>query len=129
MKRSFFKITILIIIFGVPVFWYLFLQLFGENKFELYPIRLVEHTCWNASDLIFLVRHPENVAQENQLTRLETLLSDRSVQLTKDSVNCLVDTATHALYLFDQKKLIGYYDLTILEVDRLIVELDLMRSK
>lgn len=128
MKRRIVKVTILLIIFGVPVIWYLFLQLFGENKFELKPIRTISESCPIAPSLIYLAQKPSDLTQENQLNRLISLLNDRNQTIDSSYVSCISDTAHYALYLIDEEQqLRGYYDLTILEVDRLVVEIDLLK--
>lgn len=123
------KLAILLIIFGVPVFWYLFLQVFGENKFELAPIRTLSANCSIQPAQVYLSRQPSNIAEENQVSRLLSSIADRAIMIDSSYVSCIADTATYPLYLIDEKqRLRGCYDLTILEVDRLLVEIDLIEE-
>ena len=129
MSRRVFKVTILLVIFGVPVLWYLFLQLFGENKFELTPIRTIDTLCSISPAQVYLAKRPINIHEENQLNRLMSHLEKRQVLLDSSYLSCLSDTARFSLFLIDDEQYLrGYYDLTILEVDRLIVEIDLINQ-
>ena len=129
MKQQVIKGFILGIIFGVPIIWYLFLQVFGENKFELEPIRMLNETCSIAPNKVYLAKMPASLDEENQLNRLKFQLKSRGELVQEGSVQCISDTAQFPLYMIDDKQqLRGMYDLTILDVDRLIVEIDLIKE-
>ena len=113
-------------ILGVPVFWYLFLQLFGENQFELQPIRDFQSDCFKNSVSIIVTQSPEGIDEENQLDRLVNKVDNRQVRVLVDSLNCVPDSSAEKLYLIDGTQLRGAYLLTIDEVDRLLVEQDLL---
>ena len=126
MNKRIFKSILLIIILGVPVFWYLFLQLFGENQFELQPIRDFQSDCFKNSVSIIVTQSPEGIDEENQLDRLVNKVDNRQVRVLVDSLNCIPDSSAEKLYLIDGTQLRGAYLLTIDEVDRLLVEQDLL---
>ena len=126
MYKRIFKSILLIIILGVPVFWYLFLQLFGENQFELQPIRDFQSDCFKNSVSIIVTQSPEGIDEENQLDRLVNKVDNRQVRVLVDSLNCVPDSSAEKLYLIDGTQLRGAYLLTIDEVDRLLVEQDLL---
>ena len=69
------------------------------------------------------------VAAGNQLSRLTSYLEERQVPLVIDSLNCLNFGEQQALLLVDHMdSLRGAYGLEIKEVDRAIVEVDLLQS-
>ncbi|MFT5569724.1 MAG: hypothetical protein ACI8QD_000413 [Cyclobacteriaceae bacterium] len=128
MGNRLFKVILLLIIFGVPVIWYLFLQIFGENQFVLSPIRQIESACVLEREQVVFKQRGLTTDEVNQLQRLRSKLSERSLEFMIDSVDCFPDSSQHSLFLVDQDKYLrGAYFLTILEVDRLIVEADLIR--
>lgn len=125
MSKPIFKSILLIIILGVPACWYLFLQSFGENQFELTPLRSVESTCLTADVSIILTQPVTGIPEGNQFARLRNLVDPR-ISIVVDTMNCIPDTSDEKLYLIDEKYLRGAYFLTIDDVDRLIVEQDLL---
>ena len=129
MNSRVFKIFLLSIIFGVPVCWYLFLQLFGENQFELNVIRSIDTLCYSGGVLIYQASLPQDTEAENQQARLKGLLEDRGQKLVESPIDCIRDTARYDLYLIDDRsQLRGMYDWTISDIDRLAIELDLLTS-
>jgi len=129
-KRRLFTLTILFIIFGVPVFWYLFLQVFGENKFELPVLYLkgIETSCLRDSPTFIYREGPTSTAEENQFKRLEQYsISNSFGFIPYDSACIASDFEVEDFILVNRKgDIIGNYPLTILEVDRAIAEGDLL---
>ena len=111
----------------VPVSWYLFLQLFGENKFELEVIRPLDGDCFESTNTVFLLESSITVEEENELNRLIRFLKEQQIKLITDSV-CLSDVSTPLALVDEDNQLRGTYDLSILEVDRAIVEIQLLKK-
>lgn len=124
-KKSLFRLAILILL--IPVVLLLLLRLFGENQMEV-PILddLTECKVDVRSTSVFLVGGDFSNAQKNQIKRLKNDLKDRSIVLRSAENSCFADTT--AVYLLDTKKrLRGAYRLEQNEVNRLFVELDIIR--
>ncbi len=129
-KRRLFKLTILFIIFGVPVFWYLFLQLFGENKFEL-PVlykKGIETSCVGDSPTFIYREGPRSTVEENQFNRLEQYSISNSFGFIPYDNTCIASDFEIEDFILVSREgdIIGNYPLTIIEVDRAIAEGDLL---
>jgi len=124
-RKSLFRLAILILL--IPVVLLLVLRIFGENQMEV-PIvdDLAECKIDVRSTSVFLVGKDFSNAQKNQIKRLKNDLKDRSIVLQNADNPCFTDTT--AVYLLDTKKrLRGAYRLEQNEVNRLFVELDIIR--
>lgn len=129
LNRKTLKTFILLIVFGVPVIWYLFLQLFGENQFELEVLGKLDSSCLSAQSTVFLLHKDYDMESQNQLRRLSTFLEDHDIILFKDSMNCFSIPEQPPLMLVDgENNLRGRYDITLKEIDRIMVEVDLLKS-
>jgi len=74
---------------------------------------------------VYLTGNGFSTGQQNQIKRLERQLGDKHVDFVTGHDTCLSDTA--ALLLIDSKnQLRGTYALEQLEVNRLLVELDIV---
>jgi hypothetical protein len=122
-----FKRSILLIIFGVPVCWYLFLQLFGENKFELAVEEDATSYCSiDRISFVFTGVHM-NTDERNQFARLKEFCDSKKITIFENPVDCTPKNEKALLFLIDdQKQIRGFYGLTIRDIDRAIVELDLL---
>lgn len=125
MSRRLLKILVFVIAFMVPVSWYLFLQLFGENKFELEVIRSLDNDCLEGINTVFLLSSSISVEEKNELNRLSRFLDEQQIKLNTDSL-CLTDVTTPLALVDRDKQLRGTYGLSILEIDRAIVEIRLL---
>lgn len=124
LKRSL-KIFILSFVLLVPCLWYLFLQGFGENRFELPRFTELPEQCMDKSGFqskpFLVVGDSVSVLYPNEWSRVERALGQREVSYFVDeSCTELLD-----FLLVDKSGLIrGKYGSTRADVDRLITELD-----
>ena len=127
--RKIIKFCILILVFGLPVSWYLFLQAFGQNQFQLEPIGMVEETCKLGSGTLYILDTSVVDDEKLQLRRLTLQLTenDWSYEFYTFKENCFGEFNKYPLILVgDNREIIGHYELTIEEVDRVLVEFDLL---
>ena len=127
--RKIIKFCILILVFGLPVSWYLFLQAFGQNQFQLEPIGMVEETCKLESGTLYILDTSVVDDEKLQLRRLTLQLTenDWSYEFYTFKENCFGEFNKYPLILVgDNREIIGHYELTIEEVDRVLVEFDLL---
>ena len=123
--RNFLKALILIIVFGVPVFWYLFLQLFGENKFDLPTLGEVEVNCIKNENRLLIFKDIESVYEQNLLSRIEQNKYTSTLLISTDR-GCL-NSPEHDMYLVDEYgKVRGTYKFSSEDVERLMVETQLL---
>jgi hypothetical protein len=123
------KVSLLLIIFGVPVIWYLFLQLFGNNQFDLQVIQpnFLEGDCQAREVTLFYREEIENPTFKNQFNRIKQYAQSKGIKF-KPMTDC-ISNAEYDLYLVDQEnQLRGEYTYEILEVDRAEVEIDLLNK-
>lgn len=126
LKRPF-KFLILAIIFGVPVFWYLFLQFFGENKFELAVIDEIPIVCATYGFGIYVLENPTSISEINQYERLVSFLKSKSIPLYDSVDPCIKENFKGSVLLIDEiEQIRGIYSYSIQEIDRTIVETDLL---
>ena len=117
------KAFVLIIIFGVPVFWYLFLQLFGTNEFELPTLGNVNTTCVPTELAVVIINTPATTEARNQSNRIE------QNHLTKDLINRENQGCSFGdwdlMLVAPTGEIKGAYLWEIAEIDRLITEVEL----
>lgn len=123
MQKKGLKLTVLTIILGVPVIWYLFLQSFGTNEFELPTLGNVKENCKPTSLAVVLFNTPESTAAKNQFSRIE------QNYLTKDLINkgnreCRFED-WDLILVNEIGDIKGAYRWNIAEIDRLITEVEL----
>ena len=123
------KFFILILVFGLPVSWYLFLQAFGQNQFKLSPIGIVNETCEIGSGTLYILDTAVFDDEKTQLQRLMLQLEEKQwshdFYIAKD--HCFGDFNKYPLILVgSNREIIGHYGLSIEEVDRVLVEFDLL---
>jgi len=124
MNRKLLTIGAFIVIFGLPVSWYLFLQAFGENNFDLPRYELWSSKCVNDSGFV-VVNESAIAIHANQFQRVESTLKKANnvkfYQVDGDSCNLKND-----LYLVDHQGVVrGFYNLNREEVDRFLTEIDI----
>ncbi len=113
-----------IVVFGFPVGWYLFLQTFGENKFDLPVIQAWDDECYNERDFVYLnvsdsVEHPNEIAR----LRVKLSVSDNIKNIEFSDNRCALNSDN---YLVDEEGNVrGAYELTRLDIDRFAAELDI----
>ncbi|MEM0938234.1 MAG: hypothetical protein AAF600_00785 [Bacteroidota bacterium] len=119
---------IFLIVFLVPVGWYLFLQLFGDNNFSLklkYPI----NECAEIAQVL-IVKRPDSVslAEKNYMDRVAYAAKERSVLFIEKDIDFFdcINQSSSDLVLTDENGLWGNYKLSREGVDLLLIELDIL---
>lgn len=123
LKRLFF-----FVVFLIPVGWYLFLQIFGENKFSLEVIRTIPYDCLEVNEVtIFRTSDSVTVSQRNYLNRITYKTTSKKIPVQSDQdklFDCL--NIQNDLILADEEGVWGVYDLDREGVDQLLTELDIL---
>jgi len=122
------KFLILTIVFGLPISWYLFLQAFGQNQFQLSPVGMVDEICELASGTLYILDTSVIDDEKLQLQRLVVQFTDNEwpYHYYSSSEVCFgVFNKFPLILVGDNREIIGNYKLSIEEVDRVIVEFDL----
>jgi hypothetical protein len=124
-RRGLFKLGILILL--IPVALVLLLRIFGENRMEVPVLQTISDCSLEIpTTAVFLTGKAGSTAQMNQLKRLKKQLDERNISLFEKPRPCLGDSL--AILLIDgERKLRGRYHLEHKEVNRLLVELDIVR--
>ena len=117
------KAFVLIIIFGVPVFWYLFLQLFGTNEFELPTLGKAEGNCIPTELEVQIVRAPISTEARNQSNRIEQNQLTKAL-IRKDNQGCSFED-WDLILVAPTGDIKGAYLWEIADIDRLITEVEL----
>ena len=107
----------------------MFLQVFGQNQFQLFPVGNVKETCNLKSTSLYILDTGLVHDEKLQLQRLMIQLKDNnwSYDFYTSKEDCFGEFNTYPLILVgDNREIIGYYELTIEEVDRVLVEFDLL---
>ncbi|MFH6982401.1 hypothetical protein ACHKAR_03075 [Marinoscillum luteum] len=117
-------IVFFVIVFGLPIAWYFFLQAFGENRFDLPVLGEWNTTCINDSSFVVL---DANVAMDfvNERNRIIAKMKDLQKmnyhEYPLDSCGL-----PGSIYLVDNGRMIrGEFELNREEVDRLLAEIDI----
>ncbi|MEQ8583005.1 hypothetical protein [Marinoscillum sp.] len=117
-------IVFFVIVFGLPVAWYFFLQAFGENRFELPVLGEWKTSCINDSSFVVLdADEALNFVNERKriVSKMEGLKKIGYLEYPLDSCHLPA-----AIYLVDHRGMIrGEFDLNREEVDRLLAEIDI----
>jgi hypothetical protein len=114
---------VFVVVFGIPVLWYLFLQLFGDNRFQL-PVISVLGDCKGQGTVLLLKTNDLDIKQQNELNRVFQVLEKK--QLRFDTLStCGFEKAE--IVLVDKKRQVrGEYQLERRDVDRFFTELDIL---
>lgn len=125
-KRKLLVVVFFLVVFGLPVAWYLFLQAFGENQFVLPVLGNVESSCDlpDGSALVLLDR-AVGEREPNQKKRLKNKLMEiGEIQLIESSMDSC--KWNYEMSLIDHEGVIrGIYDFNREEVDRFLAEVDI----
>lgn len=123
MKRI---VTILffVVVFGLPIGWYLFLQAFGENKFDLPNLGNWENSCVVESATL-LVDSAAVKKYPNEYKRLKKGLSDQTILTLYEFSKSSCDIMPEAVLIDHMGKIRGQYVINREEVDRILAETDI----
>ena len=120
---------IFLVVFLVPITWYLFLQLFGNNSFVLGLLAPVKDTCGAFDELVIVSKIDSiSIVKKNYLNRISFLLEKKSIKLLKEDerfFHC-INQKEAELVMVDKVGLWGSYELSREGIDRLLTELDIL---
>lgn len=120
------KAFVLTIIFGVPVIWYLFLQLFGTNEFELPTLGRAEGSCVTSALSVQLINAPLTTEARNQSKRIEQNHLTKAL-INKVNQGCRFED-WDLILVAPTGEIKGAYLWEIAEIDRLITEVELYNT-
>lgn len=113
-----------VVFFGLPICWYLFLQAFGENKFDLPVLGAWDAGCIDDQGFV-LIDGASVTGMVNEKVRVRKKLEStpqlRYYELSMDSCELSAE-----MYLVDEDGQIrGVFSVNREEVDRLLAEIDI----
>ena len=121
MSRKLLVIFFFIIVFGLPIGWYLFLQVFGENRFDLPIMGSWGSECLSISSPALVIQSGAFDTELNLRDRVMDRMDEQLV-IGQVIVECELE---FPVYLVDKDGMIrGQYQLSRPEVDRLLAEVD-----
>ena len=120
------KALVLIIIFGVPVIWYLFLQFFGTNEFELPTLGTANQACVSDELSVLILSEPIATEERNQFNRIEQNALTKELLKTPGEECQFEDWDLILVAVNGDIK--GAYLWEIAEIDRLITEVELYHT-
>ncbi len=125
MMRKLLVILFFVIVFGLPVAWYLILQIFGENKFDLPKLGTIQNGCISKNAPATLILEARVTKAVNEWNRLNAFLehsnSGEIEMFMADSCNI----SSSAVLVESSGEVRGEYGFTREEVDRMITEMDI----
>lgn len=123
MKKKTLTRAIFLIVFALPVAWYLFLQAFGENKFDL-PI-YGKFDC-GLKNNVLLVDSTRAYYAPNEFQRIRKKIAQQIVLRLElfNADSCALNA--DVFLLDDQGNLRGSYFMNREDVDRLLAEMDIL---
>lgn len=126
MKKRALTIVIFVVVFGLPIGWYLFLQAFGENKFSLPVIDVWKNECVQSTRAAVIIDSISASINRNEFKRIQNKKTTQGDYLDIKIVDSKKCNLEHEIYFIDALSQIrGVYDLTREDVDRLFAEIDI----
>lgn len=124
MGRKILVVLFFIVVFGLPVGWYLFLQAFGENQFALPELQEWDQTC--IQDVGFIAVDSlaaEHFPNETQRLKLRMDKQERLSLLSFSKESCGFSDDVYLVGHDGQVR--GIYTMNRIEMDRLLAEIDI----
>ncbi len=123
--RKLIVIFFFIVVFGLPVAWYLFLQAFGENRFDLPVLESIQNDCLKVKEERVYLDSMDLNGSPNEKSRIITRLLRQSILdwNTIDFTQCGLDGSIILIDSLDQVR--GVYEVNREEVDRFLAEIDI----
>ncbi len=120
---------IFLIVFLLPVAWYIFLQGFGNNTFKLEVAQSIDNNC-GIFTKIMVIRKDDSIsiAKKNYLDRVVFGCNKRSIRIeikNQDFFVCINQSGAD-MVIIDESGLWGQYELSREGVDLLLTELDVL---
>jgi len=120
---------IFLVVFLIPVGWYLFLQLFGSNSFAIELKASINPQCGLFEEIAVITKGDSvSLSKKNYLDRVTYAVERKSIRLEiKDQFffDCINQPASD-LVLVDERGVWGGYTLSRDGVDLLLTELDIL---
>ncbi|MFK7953032.1 MAG: hypothetical protein AB8B73_09315 [Ekhidna sp.] len=117
------------IIFLIPVAWYLFIQLFGNNNFALELQSSISEDCSDFKEIVVVTTLDSlTLTESNYMNRVVYGANKRKVNLEKKEQS-FFDCINHSesdLVLLSDAGLWGVYELSRAGVDQLLTEIDIL---
>ena len=106
--------------------WYLFLQFFGTNEFELPTLGRVDQACVPSGLSVIFISAPSTTEARNQANRIEQnhLTSEL---INKEGPECRFEN-WDLILVTEEGEIKGAYLWEIAEIDRLITEVELYHT-
>ncbi|WP_258105096.1 hypothetical protein [Marinoscillum sp. MHG1-6] len=114
-----------IVVFVLPISWYLILQIFGENKFDIPKFEMVADSCRIVDGAYLQLNAELWETKRNELTRIKRRfesVSDSEMKLIMEE-SCLKDNA--AVLVDEEGYYRGFYKASREETDRILTEVDI----
>ncbi|MFY0606874.1 MAG: hypothetical protein JXR10_09165 [Cyclobacteriaceae bacterium] len=125
MKKNKILVTLFfVVVFGFPVTWYLFLQTFGENRFDLPVIGEWNSSCYQTMEQVY-INVSDSGKYTNELVRVRNKMAEVSDIKYLEVVSDSCDLEKEIYLIDNQGRVRGYYDLSRTDIDRFAAELDI----
>ncbi|MEO9475583.1 MAG: hypothetical protein ABJG41_08610 [Cyclobacteriaceae bacterium] len=126
MRKKFKAIIFFLIVFGLPVSWYLILQIFGENKFDLPVLEQLNEECVLINDTGYLqIDTARFAAHKTEWKKIKNQMS----KVSPDLLQIVYDDRCMEGYdmaIVDEKgQLRGAFGINREDTDRLLTEIDI----
>ena len=124
MRRKILVVLFFVVVFGLPVTWYLILQVFGENQFVLPIIRSIEKECQKFDAGAYLIVNESKLLQNPNLNKRFTRKMDEVSNISVvDDLGC---TDGNAIVFVDKTQQVrGEYQASREDIDRFETEVDI----
>lgn len=125
--RKIVVVLFFVIVFGLPVAWYLFLQAFGENKFDLPRISEWNQSCMQSGQRACLFLDKSQIKNApNQKNRIAMKLTNVAEIIAVREMALDSCQLPYEMYFVDELGWVrGEYMINREEVDRLMAEIDI----
>jgi len=120
---------IFLIVFLLPITWYLILQLFGSNRFQLNQLQEIPTACGQFQSITIILKQDSlSLTKQNYLQRVAYGAKKRAIEMVDADVQffeCL-ERRESDIALVSEKGLFGMYTLSREGVDQFLTELDVL---
>ncbi len=121
----------LFILLLLPITWYIILQLFGKNNFELTLLSEIPKECKQFNELS-IVRKEDSLSllQKNYMNRIVFTTGEKKIKLISQKIKFFscINQLDADILLINNQGLWGSYQLSREGVDRLFIEFDILNS-
>lgn len=124
MKKRIVTILFFVVIFGLPISWYLFLQTFGENRFDLPVIKDWQNECSEA-EAVLLVDSLTAQQFPNEIVRIKKAMVNQTILSLREFSNDSCGLISEVVLVDHNRQVRGEYLITREEVDRILAEVDI----